>query len=530
MPIRSLALLARLLAATSGDVWNATYLRGDGQPEVSTRFGARLSSRKVIDLDPNITTLARFAQTIYPNQNTWHLRGEGVDEEVFLAHVVYKNDAGSSLDDTSYLQAWTVEEGDGPWRQILKRSLSCPSVVITIPDRGPYVYEARPDVSPGDGQFHRECSCTAQRVENCLRAPQFLYIGTNVSAPPQESLHLTSASGLLPSSMFIYTAPYEADGDGPALVFVIIVELSCSTTAGSEFSPTTWSQDQIDATRNSICCDSRDTYLGNGPRISDLASAACRIAPVDSASPNSTRVFNKWVVVTDSFCDVTAQYKSLLLSNAHGMILLTNGTSSPATDYQVYAYSTEVSLMTMPLLVVNSTSTIAIELVENLKSGKTVQLTDEAILGITPGLDTVYSIEAGLRVYDTGKSSDQSDSAAHYKDVFNADPGGGLVMWMEHSECTVPKYSAPVFFTAREIPVYALRASLFLAGEIRPLLFVCIRDEGDSQKPEGRIHIYDTTNPMVDIRLVSWTHRHSAGASGVTPADSVRATLSDPPL
>ncbi|KAF4734369.1 hypothetical protein FOZ63_031708, partial [Perkinsus olseni] len=153
------------------------------------------------------------------------------------------------------------------------------------------------------------------------------------------------------------------------------------------------------------------------------------------------------------------------------MILLTNGTSPPATDYQVYAYSTEVSLMTMPLLVVNSTTTIAIALLEKLKSGKTVQLTDEAVLGITPGLDTVYSIEAGLRVYDTGKNPDQSDSAAHYKDAFNADPGGGLVMWMEHSE-------------------------------IRPLLFVCIRDEGDPQKSEGRIHIYDTTNPMVDIRLI----------------------------
>ncbi|KAF4741271.1 hypothetical protein FOZ63_027334, partial [Perkinsus olseni] len=253
MPIRSLALLARLLAATSGDVWNATYLRGDGQPEVSTRFGARLSSREVIDLDPNITTLARFAQTIYPNQNTWHLRGEGVDEEVFLAHVVYKNDAGSSLDDTSYLQAWTVEEGDGPWRRILKRSLSCPSVVITIPDRGPYVYEARPDVSPGDGQFHRECSCTAQRVENCLRAPQFLYIGTNVSAPPQESLHLTSASGLLPSSMYALqdglTAPLGVEllrGEDSHVREVVLFDHSWL-----EFSPPTWSQDQIDATRNS---------------------------------------------------------------------------------------------------------------------------------------------------------------------------------------------------------------------------------------------------------------------------------------
>ncbi|EER10083.1 hypothetical protein Pmar_PMAR007082 [Perkinsus marinus ATCC 50983] len=62
------------------------------------------------------------------------------------------------------------------------------------------------------------------------------------------------------------------------------------------------------------------------------------------------------------------------------------------------------------------------------------QLTDEAILGVTPGLATVYSVEAGLRVHDTGKGIDQNGSVAHYKNLFDADPGGGLVIWMEHSE------------------------------------------------------------------------------------------------
>ncbi|EER10081.1 hypothetical protein Pmar_PMAR007080 [Perkinsus marinus ATCC 50983] len=39
-------------------------------------------------------------------------------------------------------------------------------------------------------------------------------------------------------------------------------------------------------------------------------------------------------------------------------------------------------------------------------------------------------------------------------------------------------------------------------SDSRPFLFVCIRDENDPQRPDGRIHIYDTTDPMRDVRFV----------------------------
>ncbi|KAF4657327.1 hypothetical protein FOL47_008484 [Perkinsus chesapeaki] len=475
-PLRHGVLLAAACVAISAgsDVWEVNYIRGDGKPEVSTRFGAKLASKKAIDLDPNITTYARFADTFYPNQNTWHLLSENIDQEVFLAHVLYKNEAGTALDDTSYLQAWRVDPGgDSEWSVLLKRSLSCPSVVLTIPNNGPYVYEARPDTSPGNSQFHQECSCTSQRLENCLRAPQFRYFASNVSASPLKSIYLTTSTGLISSRMYSLQDGVSA----PIGVELLrrgttqVDEVVLFNHSWLSFSSDTWTREKKDAAANSICCDGKGTYLGDSPRVPDLSAESCR-AEADPAATNQSRVFGKWVVVKDDYCDVTAQYKSLLLSNAKGMIVITNRTAQPNKDYQVNVYPTEASLMTMPLLVIDSASEIAVQLLEKFSSGVLrVEISDEAVIGVTPGLATVYSIEAGLRVYDTGKGANENNSVGHYKNIFDSAPGGGLVLWMEHSD-------------------------------ERSLLFVCIRDEGDPNKSEGRIHIYDTARPMVDVTLV----------------------------
>lgn len=447
-----------------------------------------LRAKKILHLDE---TKNEHLATLHQAMNVWHDPNAASNpnkKELVVAQLHVYNEAARRGDDEEWVAVWEFDEALNQLKELHRRKMSCPNVDLSIPNRGPYIYEARISMYLGYYVLHPECSCYPGEKSKCPR-------GVHVSVKPSgESwvllspgrthyMHIENEYG---SQTADNASHWTMRRDVSAPIHVVREPLLPDVTDGdAEYG----------------CPGSRDQVLGRATVTIGMLKAA---NTVKSNAPNPVK--GKWCLVKRGHCEITAKVKACLLAGAVGVIVVDHGNFDADNEDQEatvrinYAEG-EKPEMIIPVMFVNQAEGQRL-IVEATISAQ------EVIMSAGPSYDAPpipgYNPGSGLTVYDISAGPDGPKK--EYPDLFPT------VGWLEVSDLRdilfvcLPEYEMIVFLDVSK-PMESIES---LSGIQVPCsrsgthdyhIFEYMHDSGyytvliDPIDRGNKLYYFETTNP-----------------------------------
>lgn len=329
-----------------------------------------------------------------------HVWSTNSSEKELLVGLIHRyGNLDRRADDRQFAVAW---ESDGQTMREVKRiPMTCPDVELVVPNRGPFVYEARLDYSPWS--LHPECSCPRGSV-----CPAGVEV-TDASA------NKTSLESPINSHFVSLQNEWEELIADPAVLGRLIIEVNAPVAAAGTRPANASSTATPDG--DLACPASRDEPLGSHTATSkQLEAAGIRLAGNVSGS---------WCLVRRGVCDETPKVKLCEAAGAVGTIIVDHGFSAAASDQEIVVryIRKENETATKPVLFLSKAEGDV--LFARVAAGEQVNVTvgprtgGPTLAQITPG--------SGLIVHAMGAPAAGALATKAYPDLF------GTAGWLEVS-------------------------------------------------------------------------------------------------
>jgi len=397
--------------------------------------------------EPRNENLATLNQAMNPWANADGLGGEYV---VALIHQF--NNMDRRADDRQYAVVWSSDGEKLTERHRIP--MSCPDVELVVPNRGPYVYEARLDLQPGS--LHSECSCQAAPGRPCPAGAMAMRVDVNGNGSVTSEFELKS---LVESHFVSLENEWRELIADRAVLGRIRVDVEAFVAPVTQ--PVENRSPAADSSEPFMACPGSYDEIIGGPDVTSQQLVAQGVKLPDG------HVRDKWCLVQRGGCSDTAKVKVCELSGAVGTIIMDHGNFENDQEILIRYSRAAKEAATKPVLFISEADGQAL-MTDALPADHGVKVkVGPSVAGTPP---PGYTVGSGLIVHRVGNysSGDVSNLAMEkrYPDLF------ATAGWIEVSD-------------------------------IRDVMFVCI--------PNGKqIRIYDVSDPLQDIPLMSIIDRPCA--------------------
>lgn len=326
--------------------------------------------------------------------------GNGPGRELVVALTHQFNDLDRRADDKEYVVAW---ESDGhTLTEVERLEVSCPNLEVTVPTRGPYVYEARLDFSPGS--VHPECSCVPDSDHACPR-------GVHATTASGARWNLTS---VVRSHFVLLENEWEELVRDPATMHLLrsnveapVAVVSLALLNATESAPT---EPEFG------CPGSSDEPIG-GPDVTEQQLEERNMRLPDG------HVEGKWCLVRRGRCSETAKVKVCTLSGAIGTIIVDHANFAGDQDITVRYQRHANEVATRPILFISRDEGAVLAqavVAEDVLVAVGPTIAGEAPPGFAPG--------SGVTVHALGALAATGTRSRSFPELF------GTVGWIEVSD------------------------------------------------------------------------------------------------
>jgi len=257
---------------------------------------------------PEHENMATHAQAM----DVWS-NAQGVESgpEILVAQTHQYWNFDKRSDDQQWVVAW--ESNGTHLTELTRMEMSCPDVSATVPNRGPYIYEAR---LQDDGRsLHPECGCVAGPGRPCPR-------GVEATTSSGSTWGVDSP---LTSHFVILENEWEERIADSATVARVAQLVKASVKVVSAPIRNLTEVPAMDA--GYACPGTRDDQIGNAEVTKETLRSLDRVLP-------DGHVTGAWCLVKRGFCSETAKAKVCELSGAIGIIVVDHG-NEPAKDQDI---------------------------------------------------------------------------------------------------------------------------------------------------------------------------------------------------
>mmetsp|Transcript_5719 Transcript_5719/g.10270 ORF Transcript_5719/g.10270 Transcript_5719/m.10270 type:complete len:813 (+) Transcript_5719:60-2498(+) len=343
------------------------FLTATSAPEIVLRSAIKLAEEP---LHENLGTKNQA-------MNVWRWGDGAAARELVVALIHQFNDLDRRADDKEFAVVW---ESDGSkLTEVMRVPMSCPNVELLVPKKGPYVFEARLDLTPG--MLHPECSCSPQQTTPCPNGVKATRVadGSSWSLRSPTQTHFIQLENEWAESI--------ADS---AVLGSLTKEVSGQIRVVSRAAEGIDSNLGIDA--SFACPGSSDDILGHEDVTYQQLTAAGIKLP-------DGHVTNSWCLVKRGRCSETAKVKLCELSGAIGTIILDHGMFAGDQDVKVVYRRAAGERATKPVLFLSYND--GAELISEIAGGGVKIEVGPSIGGPPP---ETYHPGSGITVHTVGPS------------------------------------------------------------------------------------------------------------------------------
>lgn len=328
------------------------------------------------------------AMNVWPNSGT-----EGKELVVALTHEY--NNFEVRGDDREFVVAW---ESDGSSLvEVARINISCPNNELVVPNRGPYVYEARLDLVPG--VLHPECSC----------------VSSSSSAPCPRGVNATTGDSWLSLMSPIVSHFVTIENEWSEIRVGLSLDMLATDIVGEVQRV---SEGLTNATTGAAseaaayaCPGTYDDLYGQKDVTKSMLEDSDMTLP-------SGHVTGKWCLVQRGRCTETAKVKVCELSGAIGTIIVDHGEFPYDQVIEIRVNEAASETLSTPTLFLSESEG------QLLASGTSVHV-GPSVGGPPP---PTYSPGSGIRVHALGINAPNGEQTIEYPDLF------GTAGWLEASD------------------------------------------------------------------------------------------------